>query len=145
MPLETLIRKNITYALLNTSIQEVAEAMREDGVGAVLVVDGGIPQGVITDRDIVLRCVCEGRDPSTTVAEEIMTRGVETVSLDQGIHDVAHAMRAAQVRRVAVVDDAGNAVGLLSFDDVFDLLTQELYDLREAVQPARPKIVNQAA
>ena len=145
MPLDHIIRKNITYCLPTNSVRDVARAMKEDNVGAVLIIEGGVPTGILTDRDITVRCVSAGLDANQTRAQEIMTRCVETVGLDQGIYDVAQKMKRAEVRRVAVIDSSGMAVGLLSFDDVFDLLTEELNDLRAAVHPHRPKIVNDAA
>lgn len=145
MPLESMIRKNLTYAALSTSIEQVAKMMKEDNVGAVLIVEEGMPRGIITDRDIILRCVADGLDPAGTPAKDLMSTGVETVSLDQGLYDVAQTMKRAQVRRVAVVDAAGNAAGLLSFDDMFDLLMEEMQGLREAITPYRKKIVSEAA
>ncbi|MBI4403442.1 MAG: CBS domain-containing protein [Deltaproteobacteria bacterium] len=145
MAIGNIIRKNISYCKPTTPIQEVAQIMKEDEVGAVLILEAGTPKGIVTDRDIVIRCISEAIDPAQTPVEKIMTTGVEAVTVDQGIYEVAHKMKEASVRRVAVVDAAGNAVGLLSFDDVFDLLAEELSDLRIAVLPRTPKIINKAA
>ena len=145
MGIGKILKKNITYCEPETKIAEVARIMKEDDVGTVLVLEAGVPKGIITDRDIVLRSVAEHLDSKTTPVERIMTRGVETVTSDQGIYDVAHKMKSASVRRIVVVDGSGNALGVLSFDDVFDLLTEELNDLREAVQPRKHKIVSEAA
>lgn len=145
MSLKTLLNRSLIYCEPQTPIIEVAEILSEDDVGSVLVIEGGEPVGIITDRDVVIRCVAGGLEPRQSVAEQIMTRGVETVSWNSGIYEVAAKMKDAQVRRVAVVDEGGNAVGLLSFDDVFDLLTEELDNLRAAVQPRMPKLVDQTA
>lgn len=145
MPLENILKKNITYALPSSTVREVSEIMSTDNVGSVVVVKRGAPMGIITDRDIVLRCVSKGLDPDATPAEQIMTRGVETATLEDGIYDIARKMKLAQVRRIVVIDSSGNTVGLLSFDDIFDLLSSELNDLREAVAPMIPKIMEQAA
>lgn len=145
MSLKNMLKKSLTYCEFGTSVSEVAQILREDDVGSVLVVEAGRPEGIITDRDIVLRCVAEGLEPQDVTAEDIMSRGVETVSWEAGIYEVAQKMRDAQVRRVAVVDESGNAVGLLSFDDIFDLLTDELDNLRAAVQPRVAKLVDQSA
>jgi len=145
MALDHLIEQTLTYCLPSTSVRDVAEAMREDGVGAVIVVEKGVPKGVITDRDIVMRCLLERRDSESTRADEIMTAGVETIRSDRDIYDVAERMRAGGVRRVVVVDEADNAVGVLSFDDVFDLLGEELENLREAVHPRRRRGERHAA
>ncbi len=145
MALEDIIGRNVTYCLGSTTVQEVAQIMREDDVGAVLVIESGQPCGIITDRDITIRCVGLGLDPSILPAESIMSRGVETIRKDQGIYDAAQKMRRAQVRRLAIVDDSGNAVGLISFDDVFALLSEEIGSLKDVVEPRRNKWVFQAA
>jgi len=100
-------------------------------------VEGGVPCGIITDRDIILRCVAEGGDPLLVTADAIMSRGVETIRSEDGVYEAAQKMRRAQVRRLAVVDESGNALGIVSFDDVFDLLSEELGSLREVLQGRR--------
>ena len=138
--LKNIMDPNITYCLTSTTVLEVAQAMREDNVGAVLVLSNGEPQGFITDRDIVMRCILDRLDPRLTTAAHVMSEGVECVRWDQDVYDVAEIMKNAQVRRVAVVDEGGNAVGVVSFDDVFDLLSEELANLREAVHPRSRKL-----
>src|SRR5262249_38602291 len=135
----------ITYAAPSTTVREIAEIMKEDDVGAVIIVESGLPKGIVTDRDLVLRCLAGDLDPQVTAVERVMTKAVETVTLEEGIYDVARKMKLAQVMRIVVVDSAGNAAGLLSFDDVFDLLSTELNDLRETVSPRMVKIIEQAA
>jgi CBS domain-containing protein len=145
MSLKTLLNATLVYCEPGTPVQEVAQILSEEDVSSVLVIEGGTPVGIITERDVVVRCVAQGLDYRDLTAEQIMTRGVETVSWNSGIYEVAATMRDAQVRRVAVVDESENAVGLLSFDDVFELLTEEMDNLRAAVQPREPRLMDQTA
>jgi CBS domain-containing protein len=140
MPLQTLIDRKMTYCLVTTTVAQVAQAMAEDDADAVLVVSHGAPRGIITERHIVRRCVLEGRDPQETTAETILSDDVGQVRWDQDLDDIARVMRNEGVRHVAIVDAGGNALGLASFDDVFDRLSAELSLLRGAVRNShRPK------
>jgi CBS domain-containing protein len=111
--------------------------MRDENVGAILVLEGGKPAGIITDRDLVLRCISEREDYTEKPVREFMTEDVECVGLDEGIQNVVERMRDGEIRRVAVVDDAGRAVGLLSFGDIFALLAREMGDLSTATTSSR--------
>ncbi len=73
---------------------------------------------MITDRDIVLRCVATESDPQSTRVREIMTRGVVSVSPDDDVREAAHKMAHEQVRRLPVVSAGGSVVGMLSLGDM---------------------------
>lgn len=137
MPLRDYLEKEVVSCRSEDNIGHVAALMQKRDVGAVVVTEAGRPVGIVTDRDIAIRCVAEGLDCSTTNAGQIMSPSVETVTLDQGIFEVVEHMRDAMIRRVPVVDERGEAVGLISFDDVFDLICEELNGLREAIRPWR--------
>ena len=144
MTLDNLIDKHVVSCPPTTPIREVATMMEAENVGAVLVCDtDGTPAGIITDRDIVVRCLVKG-DGAGTLAADVMTPNPETVSEDDGIVDIIHTMKQAAVRRVPVVDRAGRAIGLVSFGDVFRLLGQELALLGENLTPETPKLTDAA-
>jgi signal-transduction protein with cAMP-binding, CBS, and nucleotidyltransferase domain len=145
MALDTLLKKKLISCQPDSSIKKVAEMMDEENVGAVLVVEDGEPRGIITDRDIVVRCVVNGMDCMKGTAKEIMTEPVECVGVRDGIFDVVETMKDKKVRRIPVVDDDGKAVGLISFGDVFQLLSKEIEDLAAPTVPEKTKIVEQAA
>lgn len=145
MALQDIIDPNITYCLPGTSVLEVADAMREDDVSAVVVLNDGEPRGIITERDLILRCLCERLDPARATAADVMTKGVHCVRWDRDIYDVAEVMREGHVRRVVVVDESANVIGVVTFDEVFDLLSEELSNLREAMHPRRPLRESRAA
>jgi CBS domain-containing protein len=91
--------------------------MRDGDVGAVLIEDGGTLKGIVTDRDIVVRAVADGRDPDEVRAEEVASMDVATLTPDQSLRDAARFMREHDVRRVPVVQD-GRPVGIVSLGDL---------------------------
>ncbi len=94
-----------------------ARLLKRMNLGALPVTDGGRLAGMLTDRDIVLRCVASGGDAHSMTVEEIMTRGVVTASPDAAVDEAARRMGRGQVRRLPVVD-GGKIVGMVSLADM---------------------------
>lgn len=145
MPLQELIDKNLVTCSPDAPIKQVAILMKDRNVGCVLVTEDGFPSGIVTDRDLVIRCVCEGVECDQVPVRDVMTHSVETVSLTEGINDVIRCMKGEEIRRVVVVDDAGRAIGLLSFGDMVNLLARELNDLTTATSDAKAEDLAKAA
>jgi CBS domain-containing protein len=111
------------------SLREVAVAMRDGDMGAVPVVDDGRLIGILTDRDIVVRSVAEGRDNRGTVGD-IMTKEMFTVAPDDFVFEAARLMGDKQVRRIPVVEPNGRLVGIISMADI----ALEMEDQREIAE-----------
>jgi CBS domain-containing protein len=99
------------------SVAEAARQMRDGDFGSVLVLDNGRVDGIVTDRDIAVRAVAEGRDPEFTQVSEIYSTGVATVEPSQSIEDAVQTMREHDIRRLPVVEN-GRPVGILSLGDL---------------------------
>lgn len=102
-------------------VQRAAELMRDVDVGFVPVVDNVVDmrlQGVITDRDIVVRCIAAGRDPSCVLRKYMTSTALQTVAPDADAHEVLGKMSDSQVRRIPVVDPDNRLVGVVSQADV---------------------------
>ena len=99
------------------SIVAAARLMESADVGSVPVVDGGTPVGIVTDRDIAIRVVAQGKDPNSTTVEEIATNQPYYASPDQPLDEALELMAYRKVRRVPVVED-GVLVGMLAQADV---------------------------
>ena len=99
------------------SVADAAKIMAEADVGAVIVVEDEQVSGIVTDRDIAVRAVAEGRDPSSTKVSEVATGSPKTLSPDESVEDAEKAMREQDVRRLPVVED-GRPVGIVSLGDV---------------------------
>jgi CBS domain-containing protein len=126
-------------------VWEVAKKMQEQEVGAVLITSEGKPRGIVTDRDLVLRCLVKKLDPELTTVEEVMTPSVETIAESEGLFGAIRALQRGSVRRIVIVDEAGSPCSLLSFDDVFEVLAEELGYLKDVVKPTSTKIQTTAA
>jgi CBS domain-containing protein len=99
------------------TVHEAARQMREADTGAVLVEDQGKLDGILTDRDIVVRAVADGRGPDDVKAEEVYTPSPATLTPDQDVREAARFMREKNVRRIPVVQD-GRPVGIVSLGDL---------------------------
>lgn len=100
------------------SIRDVARIMKERDTGVVPVVDGKKIIGLITDRDIVVRGLAEGRDLTSANVSELMTKSVRSVSEDARLDEVLDLMGNAEIRRVPVVNGNNELVGIVSLGDI---------------------------
>ena len=100
------------------SLRDVARIMKDKDTGVVPVVDGRKIIGLITDRDIVVRGLAEGKDLANANVSELMTKQVRTVRDDASVNDALDLMNSADVRRVAVVNSNDELVGIVSLGDI---------------------------
>ncbi|SCF08334.1 CBS domain-containing protein [Micromonospora mirobrigensis] len=101
----------------NDTLTAAAQEMRDSAIGDVVVCDGDNVVGIVTDRDITVRGVAEGRSPDTTRLNEITSKDVITVSQHDDAVAAADLMRTYAVRRLPVIED-GRLVGLVSMGDL---------------------------
>lgn len=104
-----------------STIMAVAQLMKEEDIGPVLIVDNEQSRtlvGIVTDRDIVLKVVAEGRDPKTTRVGDVMSKKLVTCRADDDVEVAMQAMAQFQLRRIPVVEDNMGLVGIISQADV---------------------------
>lgn len=122
--------RNVTIAFKNTPVDGAARLMRENHVGCLVIVDEvdgkRIVVGLLTDRDIVTGVVAAGLDPGTLHVEDVMTTDLVTAREEDSLIDLMRTMRRKGVRRIPVVAGQGELVGVVTLDDVLDILSQEL-------------------
>lgn len=99
------------------SLADTARVMRDRGIGDVLVARDGSLLGIVTDRDIVVRALAEGRDPMTTPIETCCSQELVVVDASDKVSDVIQLIREKAIRRVPVTDD-GRVVGIVSLGDL---------------------------
>jgi CBS domain-containing protein len=119
------------------TVQDAALKMRDQHVGAIVVMQDDRAVGIVTDRDIVLRGVVDGRDPKSTLIREIMSRDLKVVRVDEKIDDALTSIHTAGVRRVPIVDTKGKPVGMVTLDDLVVLMAGELSVAAGAVRANR--------
>jgi CBS domain-containing protein len=101
-----------------TSVSEAAEQMAREDVGPLPVVENDRLVGIVTDRDLVVRVLAEGRDPSSTTVREVASEELVTASVDDDLVTTLELLAKHQVRRVPVVDDGDRLVGIVAQADV---------------------------
>jgi len=133
MPTVDEIARDAEEVVTGTSdetVSDAAETMREENVGSLVVVEKDEPVGIVTDRDITVRVVSEGRDPGATTVGDVMTEDLVVVNAHDEISDLIETLDAADVRRMPVVDD-GEIAGIVTLDDIAVLLSVELDGIAE--------------
>ena len=146
MQIREIMTQGAEVVYLDDTAQEAAAKMRELDVGALPVCDGDEIQGVVTDRDMAIRLVAEGRDPARTKVSDIMTPGVSYCFDDQSVEEAVMLMEAQQIRRLPILNRDKQLVGMLSLGDLAlrtegtedeDLADEALKDISEPSEPNR--------
>jgi CBS domain-containing protein len=108
-------------------VTDVARVMKKEDVGPIPIVEDGETRkliGMVTDRDLALRMVAEGRDTKTTKAEEVMSRKIVTCHAGDDVQKALDAMSENQLRRIPVVDDENRLVGIIAQADIATRVNQ---------------------
>ena len=143
-----LCNRDVVTATTDMTILDAARLMRDQHVGCLVVIatkdDRIEPVGMLTDRDIVIEVIAEGIDINQVTVGDIMSYAVLKVPENESIFDTAQRMRARGVRRVPVVSNTCSLLGILAFDDILEMLSEELSVLsrltsREAEQEAKKR------
>jgi len=124
--------KTVRTATSNMSVRDVAAFMREGDMGAVPVVDEGKLIGIVTDRDIVVRVVAEGKGTETLISEA-MTTELFTVGPDDFVFEAIRLMGDKQVRRIPVINSNGELAGIIAMADVA-LETEDEREIAETLE-----------
>jgi CBS domain-containing protein len=116
-----VMTKELIYASPQDTVSHVAELMKMEDIGPVLIVDNEESRrlvGIVTDRDLVLKVIAEGQDPKTTRVEEVMSKKLVTCRADDDVENAMKAMAQYQLRRIPVVEDDNRLVGIISQADI---------------------------
>lgn len=125
----------------DASIQEAAQLMRTRHVGDLVIVEqrpkGPRPVGIVTDRDLVVEVLAEKIDTRRVTVGDIVVRDLITAVEDQTVFDTVEQLQRHGVRRLPVVDREGYLLGIITVDDLFELLAMELAELSKALARER--------
>lgn len=130
MTIGAICNRDVITVLRDTTVLEAAKQMRQQHVGDVVVIEAGNdkakPIGILTDRDIVIELVAPELDCKVMTVGDIMVNNLVSINQSSGIFDAIQTMSAKGIRRLPVVDDAGDLVGIIALDDLLLLLAKEL-------------------
>jgi len=136
MPVGEICNREVVIINKKEGILDAAKLMRDHHVGNVIVVEEKegriIPVGILTDRDIVVELIAKEVPLDSVVLEDVMSADLVSVREHMGIWDTIQCMRRKGIRRIVVTGDKGNLVGIISSDDLIDLLSGELSDVVKA-------------
>jgi CBS domain-containing protein len=116
-----IMTENVVYCSPNDSVARAAQLMKTEDIGPVLIVDNDQSRtlvGIVTDRDLALKVVAEGRDPNTTRVEDVMSKKLVTCRADDDVDVAMNAMAQFQLRRIPVVGENMQLLGIISQADV---------------------------
>jgi CBS domain-containing protein len=132
MKVSEAMTREVEFVPADATVREAATTMAEHDIGAVLVGSAERPEGILTDRDIILRVVVEGRDLTDLRVRDAMSSTLFTCRADDPVQTVAREMEERQVRRLPVVGEDGTVVGIVVRSD----LVRAIADEAEAGSPA---------
>jgi len=143
MPVSEICNREVIIVQPNSTVIEAAKLMRQHHVGDVLVVEerGGVrvPVGIVTDRDLVVEIMAPELDQRVITVGDLIMPELATVDEDAGVSETIEYMRVKGVRRLPVVNKGGGLVGIITLDDLLELLAEELLALAKLVKHEQKK------
>ncbi len=122
-----VMTKNPVFGLRDVSVVVAARLMKSKGIGAIPVIENELTKelmGIVTDRDLTLAIVAEGRNPQTIKLEDVMTRDVITCYADDDLQTALDVMSEYQLRRIPVVDHENRLLGIIAQADIATRIDQ---------------------
>lgn len=116
-----VMTKNPSCCLATDTVAKAAQQMKKEMVGSIPVIENEKTKkliGIVTDRDLAIQVIADGRDSKTTKVSDVMTQNVITCGIDDDVQNAVDAMAKNQLRRIPVVDTANMVVGIISQADV---------------------------
>ncbi len=132
-PLIDMLNRDVITIVPTAPVSEAAYLMMKEEIGSLVVVDDQMfPVGIVTDRDLVISAIAEGKNPEESIVEEVMTKDVVYVEEETNILDILSTMSEYSIRRMPVTKN-GKLTGIISVDDLIVVIATELVDLAMAV------------
>ncbi len=142
MKVKDIMTKSVVSLNSNDTVQKAANIMSEHNIGSVPVCESNNVIGIITDRDIALRCVAEGKDCKNQPVRDIMSSNPATGTPDMDVKDASRIMSERQIRRLPIVEN-NNLVGVVSLGDIAvdpKLDSQAEQALSSISEPSTPEV-----
>ncbi len=121
IPVKEVMTRDVCTAKKEDSLLNASRKMLEFGVGSVIIVEDGKPVGIVTERDILKKVVARNKVPSKVRLEEIMSSPLITIKPTTSLREAADIMRKRGIRRLPIIDDDGNLVGIITDNDILSV------------------------
>jgi CBS domain-containing protein len=133
-----ICNREVVFTTRDTSIAATARLMRQYHVGTVVIVDQmngdtRVPVGIVTDRDLVVEVLATELDPKAITAGDIMGPELVSARETEGLAEAMEMMRFKGVRRLPIVGDEGQLTGIVSIDDLLEVIAEQMADLTKIV------------
>jgi CBS domain-containing protein len=135
-----ICRRNVATVRPGDELLAAARLMREKHVGFLVAVEPAVkektwqPVGVLTDRDLVVSVLAREADPRTLCVGDVMTRKPVTVMMSDSVAHALHEMKRIGARRLPIVGDLGEMVGVIALDDIVEALAGQLQDVAGSIR-----------
>jgi CBS domain-containing protein len=143
MHVSEICNREVVVVQRNDTALEAAKLMRQHHVGDVLVVEDRngirVPVGIITDRDLIMEIMAPELNDTVITVGDIMAQELVTVKESTGIFEAIQYMRQKAVRRLPIVNESGGLIGILTLDDLLELLSEELLEIAKLVRNEQQK------
>lgn len=126
MKIRDLMHDGIEVMPPETPLTKLAQKMREKDIGVIPVGTKNELKGMVTDRDIALRAVANGKDIDKMTAADVMTKGAVCCREDEKVRDVLKTMEERRIRRIPVLDDKHHLIGIISLGDISQAMPDKL-------------------
>lgn len=140
-----ICNREVVFAQETMSLKEAAQLMRDKHVGSLVVVreaaHGKIVVGMLTDRDITVMGVARDFDPQSLSVADIMSSDPVTARPDDSVNEVLGEMRSRGIRRMPVTTDDGALIGIVTLDDLLDVMAEEMRAFVQAIESAQKREV----
>jgi CBS domain-containing protein len=137
MSIGEICNRNVVYVERDATVHAACKLMRQYHVGSLVVVDEiegkRVPVGILTDRDIIVEIHAMDLDAKVLTAGDIMSPELATVTESQGMLETIEVMRFNGVRRLPVVDGGNQLIGIVTIDDLIEVLSEELSNIARIV------------
>jgi CBS domain-containing protein len=136
MKISEICRSDVVSIDQNASAAEAAKIMKRSRIGSLIAIEEGSnkPIGIITDRDIVLKVIAEGKDPSSVKIAEFMSKNLYMENQDTDIAEVISMMKEKGIRRVPIIDDESRLCGIVSLDDLCLMVDKEQDNIADIIR-----------
>lgn len=141
MKVNEVMTYGVDFVRPTDTVKDVAQKMRDKNEGVIPVFEGDNPVGLVTDRDITVRAIAEGKDPVSTRVSDVMTPEVVYCTEDMDLEQAAHIMEYKKIRRLLVKDEEKHVTGMLSLGDIATSASREFTGevLKEVTGVAYPE------